>query len=83
MYSPQVDAICVSKQAREYVTALNLSALIDEAWYFSEENAECVLMSLRTIMGVRNGGRDCYGRISNFQAIEFFIITILKQEMKT
>lgn len=34
-------------------------------------------------MEVRGGGPDCYGRMPNFQAIEFFVISILKQEMKT
>lgn len=43
----------------------------------------CVLISLEPSWVLRGGGLDCYGRMPNFQAIEFFVISTLKQEVKT
>lgn len=34
--------------------------------------------SPRTTMGIRGGGQDCCHRMSNFQAIEFFVISNLE-----
>ena len=43
----------------------------------------CVLISLEPSWALRGGGLDCYGRMPNFQAIEVFVISTLKQEVKT
>jgi hypothetical protein len=38
---------------------------------------------IRGSLVVRGGGLDYYDKMPNFQAIEVFVISILKQEMKT